>query len=181
MIGRFALVLSVLSMVPIALAVPLQVDLGYSIYQGVANSTTGLTTFKGWADPTLHQIIQGFKMSNWYLVFAMPHLLWALFGGKLLKGPPSTELPSSVLLILDQRVQIVLWVKEYLDPRPLFLVTKIAWISMCMHWPLPLLLGCLFWCISMGVGMAVETGCKTWLPSLMLMGIPSLPLRYRIV
>ncbi|PMD58787.1 alpha/beta-hydrolase [Hyaloscypha bicolor E] len=44
MIRCFALVLSVVS---ITLAVPLQVDLGYSIYQGVANSTTGLTTFKG--------------------------------------------------------------------------------------------------------------------------------------
>jgi hypothetical protein len=27
-----------------------QVDLGYSIYQGVSNSTTGLTTFFGWAN-----------------------------------------------------------------------------------------------------------------------------------
>jgi hypothetical protein len=56
MIRCFALVLSVVS---ITLAVPLQVDLGYSIYQGVANSTTGLTTFKGCADPPLHEIVKG--------------------------------------------------------------------------------------------------------------------------
>jgi len=28
----------------------LQVDLGYEIYQGVANATTGLNTFKGYAN-----------------------------------------------------------------------------------------------------------------------------------
>jgi hypothetical protein len=57
MISRCALVLWLVST---TLAVLLQVDLGYSIYQGVANSTTGLTTFKGCADPPPHQIIKGF-------------------------------------------------------------------------------------------------------------------------
>ncbi|KAF4626147.1 hypothetical protein G7Y89_g12014 [Cudoniella acicularis] len=36
-----------LSLAAFTFAVPLQIDLGYSIYKGVANSTTGLTTFKG--------------------------------------------------------------------------------------------------------------------------------------
>ncbi len=44
MFSQIALSLLVVS---IASAIPLQVDLGYSIYRGVADSTTGLTTFKG--------------------------------------------------------------------------------------------------------------------------------------
>jgi carboxylesterase type B len=65
MIGRCTLVLSVVSA---ALAVPLQVDLGYSIYQGVANSITGLTTFKGCADP-LHT--RSSKVSNVQSIFSI--------------------------------------------------------------------------------------------------------------
>lgn len=34
----------------LALGVPLQVDLDYAIYKGVANSTTKLTTFKAYVN-----------------------------------------------------------------------------------------------------------------------------------
>ncbi|KAH8680007.1 carboxylesterase type B [Tricladium varicosporioides] len=44
MIGRLTVWLCLASL---GWGVPLQVDLGYSIYKGVSNATTGLTTFKG--------------------------------------------------------------------------------------------------------------------------------------